>query len=526
MNDDRGTWKSKITFVLAAAGSAVGLGNLWRFSYEAGNNGGGLFVLIYLIAVLVIGLPILLAELSIGRFSHRDTVGAFGAIRPRTRFKGVGYLGLITAIMILAFYSVVAGQAVGYIYKSVSGEFAQLSDPGLTRDTVQEYRDIFRQQDSVRESLTDFFTRYPDIKGGYEDLADRSLLLADRLEKKQAIQEEMDQIVREMEMQLLVNRSTDIFNDLDTNKNQLKIFSIRLELNYLKVFFLFIFMFFTVFIVSKGISGGIERFTRIFMPVLLVILVMMIVRALTLPNAFQGVAFYLAPKFSQLSPKLIISAIGQAFFSLSLGMGTMITYGSYVSKKEKLPASAGMIGLFDTGIAIFAGFIVFPVIFSLGMNPKQGAGGIFIVLPILFSKIPMGQFFAVLFFILLSIAALTSTISLLEVPVAYMVDQRGWKRVKASWLLIALALLFAIPCALFPGFFGLWNTIWGSFALTIGGLLISIFVGWVWKPAAALQEIRQGAGKFALGPVWHFLIKYVIPLFLIAILASNIIDLM
>jgi len=515
MNNDRGTWKSKITFVLAAAGSAVGLGNLWRFSYEAGNNGGGLFVIIYLLAILLIGLPVLLAELSMGRFSQQDVVGAFQTIRPKTPFVGIGYLGLISAVMILAFYSVIAGQTVGYVVKSITGDIGRLGDASVTEGPLREIRQIYADMKSDPErrqhsalQIEDFFDRYQldadpegeellqEAKGGDadQDPADREVL------------------IKKIEMKLLVARSSGVFERFEKNK-------------YLQIILLLFFLFITVFIVSRGISGGIEKFTRVFMPVLLIILVIMILRALTLPNAFSGVGFYLAPKLDQLTPKLVVSAIGQAFFSLSLGMGTMITYGSYVNKRERLPNSAGLIAGFDTGIAILAGFIVFPVIFYLGMNPDQGAGGIFVVLPILFAKIPLGQFFAVMFFVLLGIAALTSTVSLLEVPVAFLVDQKGWKRRKAAYLIGGLTLLFGVPCALFSFFFSLWNTVWGGFALTIGGLFISIFVGWVWKPEAALREIRQGSERFRLGAVWRFLIRYIIPIFLIVILASSIIEL-
>jgi SNF family Na+-dependent transporter len=520
----RGVWSSNLAFVFAAAGSAVGLGNLWRFSYVAGNNGGGLFVFIYLIAVLLIALPVLLAELSMGRFSNSDTVGAFEAIKPKTAFKGVGYLGFTAAIMILAFYTVIAGQTLGYIYKSFSGELKQLSKSEITVKPKEQLAGIFNQFrinagydfEKSKTELIDFFSEYKIDKALDRDkllLLDKAITLLDKLKsnKQYVYEDNLKNISRQVELKLLVKKSGDIYKTFEDNK-------------VLQIVLMIVFIFLTIFIVSKGVSGGIEKFTKIFMPVLLIILLIMIIRAITLPDAIKGIIFYLKPKFSSFNPKLVISAVGQAFFSLSLGMGTMITYGSYVNKKENLPYSTGMIGLFDTGIAIIAGFIVFPVIFSLGMGPNQGSGGIFNVLPILFSKIPLGQIFGILFFSLLAIAALTSTISLLEVPVAYMVDQKKWNRKKAAYLLGLLTVLFAVPCALSSGFFGLWDTIWGSFALTIGGLFISIFVGWIWKPQNALKEITADGKVFKLAKIWAFLIKYIIPVVIIIILVSIIVD--
>ncbi len=442
MNNHRGKWSSKLTFVFAAAGSAVGLGNLWRFSYEAGNNGGGLFVLIYLAAVAFIALPVLMAELSLGRFSRLDTVGAFTAVKPNTRFKLIGYLGFSSAVGILSFYGVVAGMTIGYLYKAITGQFAPLAEIEAVDTMVDKSQGIFSA------FATDYLIIVPLVA---------------------------------------------------------------------------VFLILTIYVVSRGIAGGIEKFTKIFMPVLLVILIIMIVRAVTLPNAFAGIAFYLQPKLSSLTPSLVISAVGQAFFSLSLGMGTMITYGSYVEKKESLPKAAGMIAAFDTGIAILAGFIVFPVIFSLSMSPEQGAGGMFVVLPILFSKIAFGQAFGILFFALLAIAALTSTISLLEVPVAYMVDQKNWNRKKAAWVVGTVTFAFAVPAALSEKFFGIFNLIWGSLALTVGGFFIAIFVGWVWKPQNALKELAPSSADSFLAKTWATMIKYIIPVIILVIFASIII---
>ena len=337
---NRGNWNSKTGFILAAAGWAVGLGNLWRFPYTAGNNGGGAFLICYLLSVLIIALPVLIAEISLGRFTQKNPVGAYQAIRNTWLWKGVGFLGVASGFMILSFYSVVAGWTVGYFAKSVRGQFKGI-DP-------QQARDQFAS-----------FAADP----------------------------------------------------------------------WLQLILISLFIALTIYVVAKGVSGGIEKYSKVLMPMLLGILVLMLLRSLTLEGAGKGIAFYLNPDFSKISPRTIIAAMGQAFFSLSLGMGTMITYGSYLSKKDNIPGSAAWVAGLDTLIAIMAGFIIFPALFSQGMNPADwGPGAMFEALPVLFDKMPLGILFGPLFFLLLSIAALTSTISILEVPVAYFIDQRGWQR--------------------------------------------------------------------------------------------------
>jgi NSS family neurotransmitter:Na+ symporter len=430
----RGKWGSKIGFILAASGSAVGLGNLWRFPYTAGENGGGVFVFFYLLSILLIALPVLLAEISLGRFTGKNPVGAFNAIRPGGPWKLVGYLGVLTGFMILSYYAVVAGWAVGYFVKAVTGKFRGI--------------------------------------------------------------------------------------DFDRSKEMFSSFSADAPLQLLLLAF---FIFLTVYIVSRGVSGGIEKFSKILMPVLFGILLLLLLRSLTLKGATAGLVYYLKPDFSKLKLGIILAAMGQAFFSMSLGMGTMITYGSYVDKKENLPSSAGWIAFFDTFIAILAGVIIFPAIFSQGISPDQGAGVMFNVLPVLFSKMPLGYLFGPLFFLLLSIAALTSTISVLEVPVAYFIDERKWNRKRAAYVIGFITLLVGVPSALSEKFFGLWDFLWGNLSLSIGALFIAIFVGWMWKTGRALEEISKGAGKFRLALFWKILIKFITPLLILAILLGLII---
>ena len=431
----RGNWGSKIGFILAASGSAVGLGNIWRFPYTASKAGGALFVIVYILCVVFIALPVLLAEISLGRFSEKNPVGAFISIKPKGQWKLVGYLGVVTGVMILSFYAVIAGWTVGYFYKSITGQLKN-----ITKDNV-----------SV------------------------------------------------------------IFQNFSGN-------------HLIQILLLAFFLILTIYVVSRGVSGGIEKFSKILMPLLFVILILLLFRSLTLKGASVGIEKYLKPDFSTFNPKIVLMAMGQAFFSLSLGMGTMITYGSYVTKKENLPSSASWIAFFDTFIAMTAGLIIFPAVYALGMEAtKAGPGLVFEILPAIFSQMAGGFIFGPLFFLLLSIAALTSTISVLEVPVAFMVDEKKWNRKKSAIVVGGITLLFGVPSAISGKFLDLMNFIWGNLSLSIGAFFIAIFVGYIWKTSNALKEISQGNEKFKLARFWVVLIKYITPLFIFLILMGIVI---
>lgn len=435
---ERGQWGSRLGFILAAAGSAIGLGNIWRFPYMAGENGGGAFVLIYLLCILLIGLPVLLAELAIGRRAERNPVGAFKALAPKTAWPLVGTLGVVTGFGILSFYSVVAGWTVGYLFKALTGAF---------------------EADLTAEASGALFTG----------------LIGDPL---QAL--------------------------------------------LLTGFFLLL----TILIVRGGVSGGIERASKILMPVLFIVLLLLAIRALTLPGAGEGLVYLFRPDFSKIDTGVVISALGQALFSLSLGMGAMITYGSYFPKRENVWSAGTFVAFSDTLIATLAGLIIFPALFSAGVAPNAGPGLVFVVLPTIFNTMPFGTFFAVLFYALLAIAALTSTISLLEVVVSYMVDERGWSREKAAWTIGAACFLLAVPSALSQGavdwlgadglfawdFLTLNNNLWGNYALSLGALLICLFVGWYWGVAPALAAIEEGGHRLPAAGGWRILIRYVCPL--------------
>jgi NSS family neurotransmitter:Na+ symporter len=442
----RDTWGSKLAFVLAASGSAVGLGNIWGFPTVAAANGGGAFLVVYLLAVVLVGAPVMLAELTIGRRTQRNPVGAFRSIRPGSPWVLVGILGVLTGLMILSFYSVVAGWTIAYIVKIASGAIR----PGADTAAI-----------------------FADVAGS-------------------------------------------------------PVSSIGWHLAFMVI---------TILVVVGGVRGGIERWTKVLMPALAALLLLLVVRAVTLTGAGAGLEFYLRPDFSLLDGGVVLAAIGQAFFSLSLGMGAMITYGSYVAKNDDLETSALYVTGFDTAVAFLAGLLIFPTLFHAGMDPGAGGPGmVFVVLASLLGTIPPqpwgGTLFGIAFFVLLGIAALTSSISLLEVVVSWLVDERGWPRRKAAWALGGLAFVIGIPSALANGAVG-WLTalpgvgmdfltflftIFGQYALVVGALFISLFAGWVWGARAAAEEVRSNDGKFSLERTWSFLIRFLCPAAIAALL--------
>lgn len=440
---DRGQWTSKMGFVLAAAGSAIGLGNIWRFPYITGQSGGAAFVIIYLLCVFLICLPYLYAELTIGRFSQKNPVGAVKAIKSGTPWTLVGGLGVLTGVFILSYYGVIAGWAFGYIFKglvSPSSEFgAFISNPAIV----------------------------------------------------------------------------------------------------IPLFALFIGL--TMLVVIGGVEHGIERWAKVLMPLLLVLILVVILRSVTLPGAGAGLEFYLKPDFSKVNAGVILAALGQAFFSLSLGMGAMITYGSYLPKKENVVVAGGFVAIFDTLVAILAGFMIFPAVFAFGHDPASGPALIFVVLPEVFNAMPLGMLMSVIFFVLLSIAALTSTVSLLEVVVSYTVDERSWSRKKSVAVIGVIAFCIGLPSALSAGispaltdmtwlfgeggflgktdFLSIMDAIWGNISLALGALLMSIFVGWVWGSRNAADEMREGSNLSPTGQrVWSFFIRFVCPIFIFWVL--------
>lgn len=436
-------WGSRLGFILAAAGSAVGLGNIWKFPYMAGENGGGAFLIIYLALVFTIGISVMLAEFVIGRMSEKNAIGAFAKLKGGL-WPVVGFFGVAAAFIILSFYSVVAGWTISYMIKSLSGALA-IEDPAALGN---------------------------------------------------------------------------IFGDFISDPVSPLIYHA-------------IFMALTVLVVLAGVGSGIERASKILMPALFALLIILIIRSVTLPGGEEGVAFLLAPDFSKVTWNTVSDALSQAFFSLSLGMGAMITYGSYLSKRENIASSAGWVTLLDTAVAVMAGLLILPAVFAFGFDPSAGPGLTFITLPAVFAHMPMGSVFAFMFFLLLAIAALTSAVSILEVVVAYFVDDRGVSRKTAAIVIGVIIFALGIPSSLSLGvmsdvtffgksFFDLMDFISSNLLLPIGGLFISLFVGWVmWGKAK--EEIAAHNGIVpAWISAWGLIVKFVAPVAIAFILLKGL----
>lgn len=446
----RGNFSSRIGFILAAAGSAVGLGNIWGFPYEVGQGGGAAFVVIYLIFCFILCYPVMVTEIAIGRKTQKNPVGAFNALGFK-RWNFVGKLGLFSGVLILSFYNVIAGWAFGYIFEMIAGNFG----------------------------IADQFGTY----------------------------------------------ITNVF----------KVGAYGL-----------LFMAATAYVVSKGVSGGIEKAARILMPTLIIMILLIVGYVFTLPNAVDGLKFYLIPDFSKLTPSVIYNAMGQAFFSLSLGMGALITYGSYVNKNDNIVTSAAFITLTDVGIAFLAGLMIFPLIGFMSGGTMEGAGRgpglIFVTLPQIFGSIGGGLGIATgtAFFVLLCFAALTSTVSLLEVPISYVVDEWNMKRSKGAWLVALFIFIIGIPSLIGNGYSEFFSTNFITYKdggtdtdflsfvaalandtiLPLGGCIIAFFAAHVWKKHNLDEELAQGAPNYRgslIQKYLNFAIGYFAPIVLASV---------
>ncbi|MDT8402596.1 MAG: sodium-dependent transporter [Bacteroidales bacterium] len=431
----RDSFSSKLGVIAAAAGSAVGLGNIWRFPYVTGENGGGAFLLIYLCFVFAIGFPVMLAEFTIGRRAQRNALGSFKKLAPGKPWYLIGLMGIVAAFMILAFYSTIAGWTLEYLVQAFANGFDGKSSEQLTRSF-----EVF-QSGSFRPLLWQL-----------------------------------------------------------------------------------VFMFMTAFIIYKGVKNGIEKYTKILMPLLVVLIVIICIRSLTLEGAKEGLDFLFRPDFSKIKLTVVLKALGQAAFSLSIGMGTLITYGSYIQRDNNLPVTALQVSLADTIIAILAGVMIFPAVFAFGINPAEGPGLVFIVLPNIFEQMAGGYFFAIIFFTLLSIAALTSTVSVLEVVVAYFSEELNMKRGKAT-IIAAVAIsivgVFAtlsfgpLKNALIFGktVFNWFDYLSANILLPLGAIFIVIFVGWYLGKKKVRDELsNQGDLKGSFVNIFMVIVKFIAPI--------------
>lgn len=435
----RENWGSRFGFLMAAAGSAVGLGNIWRFPYLTGMNGGGAFIVIYLGCIILVGLSIMIAEFAVGRRTQLAAVGAYKTFSRKWSFAGV--LGVLSGFFIMGFYPVVGGWSMAYIVKSFTGLL------------------------TVPEAIGDVFGAF----------------IGDPVQP---------------------------------------------------LIWMLIYLAVNVFIVARGVSAGIELAGKILMPILYVLLLIVTVKGLTIPGSGAGLSYLFVPDWSLVTGGTFLAALGQAFFSLSLGMGCMITYGSYLNKEEKLPNNALIVVSLDTSVALLAGIAMFPALFAFGMEPTAGPGLVFVVVPQIFAQMgSIGLLFSAFFFVALFIAALTSSVSLLEVCVAYLMDEKKLDRKVATY---GTSVVMAVLCTLSSlslgvmsdatifgvGAFDFFDILTDKIFLAIGGMLLAIFAGWFMKKEDLKDELTNGGTlSFGLFEVWYNVVKYVIPV-LIGIVAT------
>jgi len=438
-------WSSKISFVLAAAGSAIGLGAIWKFPYVAGTSGGGVFFLIFILFTLLVGLPLLLGEFIIGRSTKSDAISAYKQIAPNSSWHLIGRLGVITCFILLSFYSVVGGWILIYLVKAVTGNLSGL--------TEQEYGELFGA--SISDPV-------------------------------------------------------------------------------LTVFAQLIFLLITSFVVSKGISNGIEKASKIMMPALFILFIFLIIRSVTLDGAMEGIIFFLKPDFAKVTSETVLYAMGQSFFALSVGVSVMVTYSSYLSKNENLPQSAVSIVGLNLLVALLAGLAIFPAVFSFGLAPDAGPVLLFNVLPTVFNQMPFGSIFLVAFLLLFLFATLTSAFSMLEIIVAPISKGNNKKRKLFSWIVGICIFAVGIPSALSYGVLSD-TTIFGksifdaadflvsNMLMPLGALLIAIFVPLKVSKKDLLHELKQGStiGRKVF-MCWYLLLKYVSPIVIIVVFLDAI----
>ena len=450
-----GQWSSRWIFILAATGSAVGLGNIWRFPYLTGENGGGAFVLVYLFCVVMMGIPIMMAEILLGRRGRKSPVNTMHTLAAEEGLNSnwylLGWLGVIAGFIILSYYSVIAGWTIAFIFKTGMGDFI-----GSNAD-----------------------------------------------------------------------QTTAIFSELISNPVAL-------------LFWHTIFMFLTIYVVSRGVKSGLEQAVKFLMPALFILLLIMVAYAMSTEKFFDGLSYLFIPDFDSLADKNLFSdvflpALGQAFFSLSIGMGAIMIYGSYLSKESSITFNCFVIALADTSVAILAGVAIFPIVFTYGLEPSGGPGLIFISLPIAFGQMPFGTFFGSLFFILLMFAAWTSSISLLEPAVSWLVENRNMTRIKAAYIAGFIAWFLGLLTVLSfnhwafeftfggtikeNGLFDIFDILTSNIMLPLGGVLVAIFTSWSMSRSSTIDEL--GVGDKNIYKIWRFIVRYIAPLGVIIIFLNT-----
>lgn len=444
MENKRDNFNSKLGIVAAAAGSAVGLGNIWKFPYITGRNGGGAFLIVYLICVICVAVPLVITEFALGRKTHANAMDTYKELAPNTKWYISGAIAIITAFVILAYYAIIAGWIFNYTLKSLTGQLMKVAPA----------------------ELGNYFGGV--ISNPVSSLAWNALVLG-----------------------------------------------------------------ITVGIVVAGVQNGIEKYTKVLMPLLFVLLIVLMVRSVTLPGASEGIKFLFKPDFSNLKGKSVLEALGHSFYSLSIAMGILITYGSYIKKDENIIQLSGQVAVADTVVALMAGTVIFPAVFAYGFEPDAGPTLIFQVLPAVFEAMPLGRLFSTLFFVLVGIAAITSTISLLEVVVAFVTENFKLDRKKAAIILGVLLFLLSIPSTLSfgawsnvkifgLGFFDLFDFVTSNICLPVVGILECIFVAHVWGVKNAISEMTSdGMYKFNLDGMYNVFIKFVAPVVILIIFLNS-----
>lgn len=448
-SNERANFGSKIGIVLASAGSAVGLGNIWRFPCEVGSNGGAAFILIYLLCIALLGIPVMVSEFLIGRHSRANTASAYKILAPGTQWKWLGFMGVIAAFLILSYYAVVAGWTLEYTVAAATDQFSRGGD----------------------------FTAF--------------------------------------------------FNTFVSNP-------------WKPALYMALFLLLTHIVIIRGVKEGIEKFSKVMMPMLLLIICILVICSFSMPGSVEGLTFLLKPDFSKVTTKVVLSAMGQAFFSLSLGMGCLCTYASYFSDEANLMKTAASVATIDTIVAVMAGFIIFPAVYSVqGLSPDAGPGLVFVTLPnvfqIAFGNVPwLGYIFSVMFYVLLVLAALTSTISLHEVSTAYIHESYHISRSKAAYIVTGGCIFLGVFCSLSFGvlsdatwmdmtIFDLFDFVTAKFIMPLGGMFISIFTGWYLDRKIVKDEVtNKGRLRLPFFGLYIFILKYVAPLAIGAIFLNEL----
>lgn len=443
MSDSRTQFKSKFGIIMASVGSAVGLGNIWRFPYEAGQNGGAAFIIIYILCVLVLGIPTLMAEMTMGRMTQTNSARAFRKMTQNPVFSKVGYLGVLACVLIMGFYTVVAGWTFEYMWEAVSGTMTDLSAEQFT-----------------------------------------------------------------------------------ANFNSFVVSPFR------PLFWTILMVVLTHLIILGGVQKGIERAAKWMMPMLFLLLVVLCVYSVMLPGASAGLEFLFKPDFSKITSEVVLSAMGQAFFSLSLGAGVMITYASYFDKDVNIPRTATTVALLDTSVAFLAGILIFPAVFTFGIEPTQGPNLVFVTLPNIFAQLPMGSVLAFAFFLLLALASITSLISLHQVVTAYVAEEFKLSNRKAALVVSCTIAVLAVLCSLSLGvlndirvgglcMFDLMDYVTAKIMMPLGSLLLCLFLGWKVEKSKIINEITNyGTLRWRLAKTFVVMLKYVVPI-LVALVFIN-----